>query len=108
MNEYIENVIKTVEKRDNAKPEYIQCVKEVFRSLEKVIEQDPEYVEDDLLTRMAEPDRLITFRVAWVDDAENSNQQRLPSTIQFKYRPIQRRITLSPECKQFNYVLSRL
>lgn len=69
MNEYIENVIKTVERRDNAKPEYIQCVKEVFRSLEKVIEQHPEYVEDDLLTRMAEPDRLITFRVAWVDDA---------------------------------------
>ena len=68
MNEYIENVIKTVERRDNAKPEYIQCVKEVFRSLEKVIEEHPEYVEDDLLTRMAEPDRLITFRVAWVDD----------------------------------------
>ncbi len=68
MNEYIENVIKTVERRDNAKPEYIQCVKEVFRSLEKVIEEHPEYVEDDLLTRMVEPDRLITFRVAWVDD----------------------------------------
>lgn len=68
MNEYIENVIKTVERRDNAKPEYIQCVKEVFRSLEKVIEEHPEYIEDDLLTRMVEPDRLITFRVAWVDD----------------------------------------
>ena len=38
MNEYIENVIKTVERRDSAKPEYIQCVKEVFRSLEKVAE----------------------------------------------------------------------
>ena len=76
MNEYIENVIKTVEKRDNAKPEYIQCVKEVFRSLEKVIEQHPEYVEDDLLTRMAEPDRLITFRVAWVDDAGKTQINR--------------------------------
>ena len=68
MNEYIESVIETVKRRDNAKPEYIQCVKEVFRSLEKVIELHPEYVEDDLLTRMAEPDRLITFRIAWVDD----------------------------------------
>lgn len=76
MNEYIENVIKTVERRDNAKPEYIQCVKEVFRSLEKVIEQHPEYVEDDLLTRMAEPDRLITFRVAWVDDAGRTQINR--------------------------------
>lgn len=68
MNEYIEKVIATVEKRDSAKPEYIQCVKEVYRSLEKVIEEHPEYVEDDLLTRMVEPDRLITFRIAWVDD----------------------------------------
>lgn len=76
MNEYIENVIKTVERRDNAKPEYIQCVKEVFRSLEKVIEEHPEYVEDDLLTRMAEPDRLITFRVAWVDDAGKTQVNR--------------------------------
>lgn len=76
MNKYIENVIKTVEKRDNAKPEYIQCVKEVFRSLEKVIEEHPEYVEDDLLTRMAEPDRLITFRIAWVDDAGKTQINR--------------------------------
>lgn len=76
MNEYIENVIKTVKRRDNAKPEYIQCVKEVFRSLEKVIEQHPEYVEDDLLTRMAEPDRLITFRIAWVDDAGKTQINR--------------------------------
>lgn len=76
MNEYIESVIKTVERRDSAKPEYIQCVKEVFRSLEKVIEQHPEYEEDDLLTRMAEPDRLITFRVAWVDDAGKTQINR--------------------------------
>ena len=76
MNEYIENVIKTVERRDNAKPEYIQCVKEVFRSLEKVIDEHPEYVEDDLLSRMAEPDRLITFRIAWVDDAGKTRINR--------------------------------
>ena len=76
MNAYIESVIQTVERRDNAKPEYIQCVKEVFRSLEKVIEAHPEYVEDDLLTRMVEPDRLITFRIAWVDDAGKTRVNR--------------------------------
>lgn len=76
MNDYIEKVIATVERRDNAKPEYIQCVKEVFRSLEAVIEQHPEYVEDDLLQRMAEPDRLITFRIAWVDDAGKTHINR--------------------------------
>ena len=68
MNAYIQSVIDTVKRRDNAKPEYIQCVEEVFSSLSPVIEQHPEYVEDDILTRMVEPDRLITFRVAWVDD----------------------------------------
>ncbi len=76
MNEYIESVIKTVERRDSAKPEYIQSVKEVFHSLEKVIEQHPEYVEEDLLTRMVEPDRLITFRIAWVDDSGKTRVNR--------------------------------
>ena len=76
MNAYIEGVIKTVERRDSAKPEYIQCVKEVFRSLERVIEAHPEYVEDDLLTRMVEPDRLITFRIAWVDDEGKTRVNR--------------------------------
>lgn len=56
MNAYIQSVIDTVKRRDNAKPEYIQCVEEVFSSLSPVIEQHPEYVEDDILTRMVEPD----------------------------------------------------
>ena len=42
MNEYIERVIATVERRDNAKPAFIQCVKEVYRSLEAVIEEHPD------------------------------------------------------------------
>ncbi len=69
MNEYIEKVISTVEKRDGEKSEFLQCVKEVFSSLEKVIEVRPDYVEKDILGRMVEPDRFVSFRVAWVDDA---------------------------------------
>ena len=76
MNTYIKSVIETVERRDNAKPEYIQCVKEVLGSLERVIEQHPEYVEDDILGRMVEPDRLITFRIAWTDDAGKTRVNR--------------------------------
>ncbi len=76
MNTYIKSVIETVERRDNAKPEYIQCVKEVLGSLERVIEQHPEYVEDDILDRMVEPDRLITFRIAWTDDAGKTRVNR--------------------------------
>ena len=41
-----------------------------------MIEAHPEYVEDDLLTRMVEPDRLITFRIAWVDDAGKTRVNR--------------------------------
>ncbi|MBQ7161453.1 MAG: NADP-specific glutamate dehydrogenase, partial [Clostridia bacterium] len=63
-------------RRDAEKPEYIQCVKEVLGSLEKVIEEHPEYIEDDILGRMVEADRFITFRIAWVDDAGKTQINR--------------------------------
>ncbi len=69
MNEYIESVIARVKERDADKPEFIQTVEEVFSSLEKVIDQRPDYVAADILGRMVEPERFISFRVAWVDDA---------------------------------------
>jgi len=68
LNEYIERVIATVEKRDSEKPEFIQTVKEVLGSLDKVVAEHPEYEEADILGRMVEPERFITFRIAWVDD----------------------------------------
>ena len=76
MNEYIEKVISTVEKRDGEKTEFLQCVREVLSSLEKVIEVRPEYVENDILGRMVEPERAISFRVAWVDDAGKTQVNR--------------------------------
>ena len=82
MNEYISNVIKTVEARNPEKPEFIQTVKEVFGSLEKVIEEHPEYVAEDILGRMAEPERFINFRVAWVDD-EGKTQVNRGFRVQF-------------------------
>ena len=69
MNEYIESVIAKVKERDAEKPEFIQTVEEVLGSLEKVIEQRPDYAAADILGRMVEPERFISFRVAWVDDA---------------------------------------
>jgi len=68
MNEYINSVIEQVKKRDGDKPEFLQTVTEVFGSLEKVVEAHPEYVKNDILGRMANPDRFISFRVTWVDD----------------------------------------
>ena len=76
MNEYIEKVIATAQQRNPEKPEFIQTVKEVFGSLEQVIEEHPEYIAADILGRMAEPERFITFRVAWVDDAGKTQVNR--------------------------------
>ena len=68
MNSYIERVLERVQQRDGEKIEFIQCVKEVFSSLEKVVEAHPEYEKYDILGRMVEPDRTVRFRIAWVDD----------------------------------------
>lgn len=69
MNEYIRSVIERAKKKDPEKTEYLQTVEEVFGSLENVIEQRPDYVKADILGRMIEPDRFVSFRVSWTDDA---------------------------------------
>ena len=69
MNAYIERVIEDVKRRDPDQKEFIQTVEEVLRSLEKVVEQHPEYEKAGLLERLVEPERIIQFRVPWVNDA---------------------------------------
>lgn len=69
MNAYMASVIEQVKKRNAGEPEFIQTVEEVFHSIEKVVEAHPEYEKTGLLERMVEPERAISFRVTWVDDA---------------------------------------
>ena len=76
MNSYIEKILQRVEERDGDKKEFMQCVREVYGSLEKVIEAHPEYEKYDILGRMAEPDRTMRFRIAWVDDNGNTQVNR--------------------------------
>ncbi len=66
---YAERVIESVAKKHANEPEFVQTVTEVFKSLVPVIEKHPEYEAASLLERMAEPERQITFRVTWTDDA---------------------------------------
>ena len=68
MNAYIERIIDSVKKRDANEPEFIQTVEEVLYSLEPMIEKHPEYEKAGLLERMVEPERVISFRISWVDD----------------------------------------
>ncbi|PKV09729.1 NADP-specific glutamate dehydrogenase [Bifidobacterium asteroides] len=67
-NEYIKRVYQQVEKRDGDQPEFLQAVREVFSSLEPVVERHPEYETNGVLERLVEPERAVKFRVAWTDD----------------------------------------
>ncbi len=66
---YIQNVIDDVAKKHANEPEFVQTVTEVLASLAPVIDQHPEYEKYSLLERIVEPERQITFRVTWTDDA---------------------------------------
>ena len=66
---YIQNTIDAVAKKHANEPEFVQTVEEVLNSLAPVIEQHPEYEKYSLLERIVEPERQITFRVTWTDDA---------------------------------------
>ena len=67
-NEYLKRVYDSVEKRDPDQPEFLQAVREVFESLQLVVAKHPEWEKASLIERFVEPERVITFRVPWVDD----------------------------------------
>lgn len=68
MNAYIARVIEDVKKKNASEPEFLQTVEEVLTSLEPAIEKHPEYEANKLLERLVEPERIISFRVVWMDD----------------------------------------
>lgn len=67
-NSYLKSVFEQVEKRNANEPEFLQAVEEVLESLEPVVEAHPEYEAAGLIERLVEPERVIYFRVPWVDD----------------------------------------
>ena len=67
-NEYLQSVYDKVCQRNNGENEFLQAVHEVLESLEPVIEQRPEIIEKGIIDRIVEPERVIQFRVPWVDD----------------------------------------
>ena len=75
-SEYLNDLVARVEKRNAGEPEFLQTVKEVLESIEPVLEQSPEYVKSGVIERMVEPERIIKFRVPWVDDNGNVQVNR--------------------------------
>lgn len=61
-------ILERVKLRNPNEPEFIQAAEEVITSITPALEKNPSYVKLKLLDRMLEPDRLITFRVTWLDD----------------------------------------
>jgi len=71
MNAYVQRTIDLVKAKYSHEPEFCQTVEEVLGSLSPVMDRHPEYEKMDLLGRMVEPERMISFRVVWMDDNGN-------------------------------------
>jgi glutamate dehydrogenase (NADP+) len=65
---YVEEVMNRVRAKNPAEPEFHQAVQEVFDSLSLVLAKHPEFEDARILERLVEPERVIMFRVPWVDD----------------------------------------
>ncbi len=68
MSDYTKKIIAQVKAKNPAEPEFHQAVEEVVESLDLVLERHPEYRSAKILERMVEPERVVMFRVPWVDD----------------------------------------
>ncbi len=67
-NAYLQNLMETVEKRNPNDKQFLITVRSVLESIEPVVEAHPEYVKMGVLELFVEPERVIKFRVPWVDD----------------------------------------
>ncbi len=65
---YVSDQLEIIRKKNASEPEFIQAVTEVLTTLEPVIEANPQYQAAGILERITEPERVIMFRVPWVDD----------------------------------------
>lgn len=68
MSDYINDVLNKVKEKNLNEPEYLQAVDEVLTTIRPIVELHPEYKKFAVLERMTEPERIITFRVPWVND----------------------------------------
>ena len=73
---YLNDLMARVEKRNPNEPEFHQTVREVLESIEPVLEKRPDYITSGVVERMVEPERIIKFRVPWVDDNGNVQVNR--------------------------------
>jgi len=76
MAEYVEQLLADVKAKNPSEPEFHQAVEEVLGSLKLVLQKHPEYTSMKILERMVEPERVIMFRVPWMDDQDDIHINR--------------------------------
>ena len=76
MQNYVEDILNLIKKRDPDQIEFQNTVKEVLTSIVPFLEKNPQYKEQKLLERIVEPERVITFRVVWQDDKGETQVNR--------------------------------
>ncbi|MDM7857866.1 NADP-specific glutamate dehydrogenase [Thiopseudomonas acetoxidans] len=69
MSYSLDTFLNDIKQRDPEQPEFHQAVEEVLRSLWPFLQENPRYMQAGIIERMVEPERVILFRVPWVDDA---------------------------------------
>ena len=78
----VEKILSGLEKKHPGEKEYLQAVHEVLESIEEVYNENPQFATAGIIERIVEPDRILTFKVPWVDD-NSKVQVNLGYRIQF-------------------------
>ena len=78
----VKDILNNLEAKHPGEQEYLQAVEEVLESIEGIYNENPQYEAAKIIERLVEPDRILTFRVSWVDD-EGQVQVNLGHRVQF-------------------------
>lgn len=78
----VKEILNNLEAKHPGEKEYLQAVHEVLESVETIYNENPQYEAAKIIERIVEPDRILTFKVTWVDDSGNT-QVNLGYRIQF-------------------------
>ncbi len=76
MSSYVQKLMAEVKSNNPSQPEFYQAVRDVAESLGPVLDRHPHYKTAKILEQIIEPERTISFRVAWMDDADHVHVNR--------------------------------
>lgn len=76
VEEYLKKVYQIIQKRDPRQQEFTEAVTDLLKTIGPALEKHPEYIDASLLERLIEPERIIQFRVPWIDDKGNYQVNR--------------------------------